>query len=51
VIRGSGLKTGSKGLVRNSMAKTKAEQAEEDEKNSTTTTGGKPGTKYPVMER
>ena len=50
VIRGSGLKTGSKGLVRNSMAKTKAEQAEEDEKNSTTT-GGKPGTKSPVMER
>lgn len=49
VIRGSGLEAGSKGLVRNSMAKTKAELAEEAEK--TNTVGGKPGTNTPVMVR
>jgi len=47
VIRGSGLKTGLKGLVRSNMAKTEAQVEAEAEAEG----NGKPGTKTPVMVR
>jgi hypothetical protein len=55
VIRGSGLKTGTKGLVRSKMAKsTKADPnaVDPDAVDAVSTGGGgKPGTKTPVMVR
>lgn len=51
VIRGSGLKSGSKGLVRSNMAKTEAEVAAEAEAKAAVAAGGKPGANTPVMVR